>query len=367
MNKKRKRKFSLLKTLLIVLLSCALSFGIAYVGKSLLTRETFGQYKTIDIANLQGVDVIKDGFVYYDGGTVSCISSNGSLKWSYLVGSGAGFKATDNGVAAWVNKSITLIDSKTGTTTYNGTMDENVISAYVGSKYSAIVIGESKNQPVIILMEPGGRQVNRIVLDSETVLNYGFYSNGSLLWAMICNTNGTVPTTTVRTYRPGKEIVGSITDAEQLNYAVMFQQNQVVAAGDNYLKTYDYTGSEETSKRKLIYGWYLVTSDNNYTDPLMVLVNDSQYSTDSAVKDVRLIKAGMDKIVRMPFGCRDVCVVGDMLYGFSADGYLMKMNANDVSPIAYELGIEIDNVYGVTEDNVAVVESGGRVYLVQLV
>lgn len=364
-TKKRKNPFAL--TILIVIFACALSFGIAYIGKSIMTRETFGQYKMVDIANLRGVNVIKDGFVYYDGSTVSCISSSGTLKWSYLVGAGAGFRATDYGVAAWVNKSITLIDSKTGTTTYNGTMDENVISAYVGSKYAAIVSGAEADQPVIVLMESGGRQVNRIVLDSETVIDYGFYSNGSLLWTMISNTNGTVPTTTVRTYRPGKEIVGSISDAEQLNYAVMFQQNQVVVAGDTYLKTYDYTGLENAAKRKLIYGWYLARSDNSYTDPLMVLVNDSQYSTDSSIKDIRLLRSDMDKIIRMPFGCQDVCVVGDMIYGFSADGYLIKVNANDTSPIAYALGIEIDNVYGVTKDNVAVVESGGRVYMVNLV
>ena len=205
------------------------------------------------------------------------------------------------------------------------------------------------------------------MLDSETVIDYGFYSNGSLLWAMICNTNGTVPTTTVRTYRPGKEIVGSISDTEQVNYAVMFQQNQVVVAGDTYLKTYDYTGIEDTSKRTLIYGWYLITSDNSYSDPLMVLVNDSQYSADSAVRDVRLMRSNMDKIIRMPFGCRDICVVGDMIYGFSADGYLMKMNYNDTSPSAYALSINIDNVYGVTGDNVAVVESGSRVYMINLV
>lgn len=362
-----KKKNSLALTLFIVVLACALSFGIAYISKSLMTRETFGQYKTIDIANLQGVDVINDGFVYYDGSTVSCISSSGTLKWSYLVGSGAGFKATDYGVAAWVNKSITLIDSRTGTTTYNGTMDENVISAYVGSKYAAIVAGAKEDMPVIVLMEPGGRQVNRIVLDSETVINYGFYSNGSLLWTMICNTNGTVPNTSIRTYRPGKEIVGSISDSEQLNYAVMFQQNQVVVAGDTYLKVYDYTGVEDVSKRTLIYGWYLVTADNSYADPLMVLVNDSQYSTDSSVRDIRLMRSNMDKIIRMPFGCRDVCVVGDMLYGFSADGYLMKMNANQVVPEARALGVEVDNVYGVTGDNVAVVESNGKVHLINLV
>lgn len=367
MSRSKIRKNSLALTLLIVLFACALSFGIAYIGKSMMTRETFGQYKMVDIANLRGVNVIKDGFVYYDGSTVSCISSSGTLKWSYLVGSGAGFRATDYGVAAWVNKSITLIDSKTGTTTYNGTMDENVISAYVGSKYAAIVTGAEADQPVVILMESGGRQVNRIVMDSETVIDYGFYSNGSLLWAMIANTNGTVPTTTVRTYRPGKEIVGSITDAEQLNYAVMFQQNQVVVAGDTYLKTYDYTGVEDPSKRKLIYGWYMVRSDNSYTDPLMLFVNDSQYSGAPAVRDIRLMKSGLDKIMRMPFPCRDVCVVGDMIYGFSADGYLIKMNVNDTVPTAYALGIEVDNVYGVTNDAVAVAESGGRVYMINLV
>lgn len=367
MAKKNIRKRPLIPVLFIVILACAVSFFAANFARNSLGKDNFGNYKSINIANLQGVNVINDGFVYYDGSTVSCISSTGSLKWSYLVGSGAGFKATDYGVAAWVNKSITMIDSKTGTTTYNGTMDKPIISANVGSKYSAIVTGEEADQPEIILMEHGGRQVNRIILDSETVVNYGFYSNGSLLWAMICNTNGTLPMTTVRTYRPGKEVVGSITDSEQLNYAVMFQQNKVVVAGDTYLKTYDYTGQEDPSKRILIYGWYLVTADDNYVDPLMVLVNDSQYSKESVVHDIRLMRSNLDRIVRMPFGCREVCVSGDMLYGFSSDGYIMKMNIGDTKPAAFALGIELDHVYGITKDNVAIAENNGMIYLITLV
>ena len=75
--------------------------------------------------------------------------------------------------------------------------------------------------------------------------------------------------------------MGSIHDNEQLAYAVMFQSSQVLVAGDTYLRTYDYTGTEDSAKRRLIYGWYLASADEKATEPLMAFVNDAQCKGES--------------------------------------------------------------------------------------
>ena len=351
--------------LLILIFSCAIAFGTAYLFTHVLNQDSFGRYRTMAIPNMQSLEATADGFVYYDGSTVSSIDSSGRVKWSYMLGGNADFSATDYGVAAWSDKTITLIDGKSGATTYNGTMAESILDAYVGNKYTAVVVGEATDSS-IVLMENGGRQISQIILDDVNVIDFGFFSNGTLLWAMVCDSNGTVPTCTIQTYKPGKEIVGSIKDSEQLAYAVQFQQSQVLVTGDTYLKTFDYTGIENAARRRLVYGWYMACADDSSADPMMVFVKDSQYRGASDIRDVRMIRSNLDRVIHMPFGCMDVAAAGDTVYGFSSDGHMMIYGANDSSARSFQLGVQIDRVYGVTADGVAIVGNGGTIYMVNL-
>ena len=281
------------------------------------------------------------------------------------MGAEADFSATDYGVATWVGNTVTLIDNQSGSTTFNGNMDASVISARVGDKYTAILMGEESDS-TMVLMENGGRQINKITLTGQTAIDYGFFSNGSLLWVMVCDTNGTVPVCSIQTYRPGKEIVGSIGDTQQLVYAVMFQSSQVCVAGDTYLKVYDYTGTEDAAKRKLVYGWYLADSDDTAADPLMAFVTDSQYSQ-SDIRDVRVMRSNLDQVIRLPFGCKDLVCVGSRIYGFANDGHLLILEAGSQKADAFRLNLAIDEVYGVTRDGVAILGSGSGTYLVNMI
>ena len=365
MDKRRTARNPWALVLLIVALSCAIAYGLAALGSKLLASDSFGHTQTIDIVNLQDLQATSNGFVYYDGSTVSSISSGGDVRWSYLVGAEADFSATDFGVATWVGNTVTLIDNQSGSTTFNGSMNGDVISARIGSRYTAILVGEEMNS-TIVLMENGGKQVSQIVLEDVSAIDYGFFSNGTLLWVMVCDSNGTVPTCNIQTYKPGKEIVGSIHDNEQLSYAVMFQANKVLVAGDTYLKTYDYTGTEDKDARRLVYGWYLASADSTAADPLMAFVNDSQLSGESEIRDVRLIQSDLNRVVRLPFGCMDVVARGNTIYGFSSNGHLVLLDADAATPQSYQLNLRIDTVYGVTQDGIAILGNGGSIYLVDL-
>ena len=180
MDKRRSAKRPWAIVLLILAICCALSYGIASLGRSISAGNALGHSEALSIANIQDLQTTASGFVYYDGSTVSAIDSAGKVNWSYIVGANAGFEATDYGVAAWVGNTVTLIDGKSGSTTYNGTMADNVIGAHIGSKYTAILIGEEGNS-TIVLMDNGGKQINQIVLEDVLVIKYGFFSDGSLL------------------------------------------------------------------------------------------------------------------------------------------------------------------------------------------
>ena len=350
--------------LLIVVFACA----VAYCGALLfntLTGDDGYAYEVVELNGNKGLEVTDDGFVYYDGSSISAISSQAEPKWSYLIGSEADFDATDYGVAAWSDTSLTLIDSVTGTTTFSGNMEAEVLSARIGEKYTAVLLGPEHNS-TIVLMEHGGKRVNSITLTNQTVIDFGFFSQGSLMWVMSLDSSGTVPACTINTYRPGKEIVGSIRDTEQIMYGVVFQSSYFACAGDTYLKVYDYTGNEDKTRRRLVYGWYMAELDDAADDPMMAFVPTDQYDSQEGMQDVRMIRANLDQQVRMPYGCQSLIAKGSHVYGFSTNGYVMIATQGNEQVNAYPLPMLFDKVYGVTGRNVAVLGSGNLIYLLTL-
>lgn len=365
MENKRARRLPWAVVLLIVVFSCLVAFGAAQVWNR-FHRQSIYDYKLVEIGANDGLQVVDDGFVFYDGSTISMVDTDASVRWNYYFGADAGFRATRYGVAAWADTTLTLIDIQTGTTTYSGTMDAEVLSARIGEKYTAVLLGPEHNS-TIVLMEKGGRKINSITLPRQTVIDYGFLSYGSLLWEMSLDTTGTVPSTTVNTYRPGKEIVGSIHDKEQLVYATVFQSSYFCCAGETHLKIYDYTGNEDRSKRRLVYGWYMATVDENTPDdPMMAFVPNDQYGGRSDIQDVRMIRANLDRQLRMPYGCQSLIARNDRVYGFSTQGYVMIAVQGQSKVNAYQLPMLFDQVYGVTLDNVAVLGSGNTIYMLNL-
>ncbi|MBR6220260.1 MAG: hypothetical protein IKQ80_06845 [Clostridia bacterium] len=351
--------------LLIVVFVSVIALAAGRLIGSATHRSSY-DYKAVQLASNLGLEVVDDGFVYYDGSYIGSVTTEGRVKWSYLIGRNADFDANANGVAAWTGESLTLIDAQTGTPTFSGAMETDVLSARIGSKYTAVLLGPEYNS-TIVLMEPGGRRVNSITLTNQTVIEYGFFSNGSLLWMMSLDTSGTVPSCTVNTYRPGKEMVGSIHDNEQLMYGVVFQSSYFCCAGDTFLKVYDYTGKEDRSRRTKVYGWYMAALDGSVLDdPLMAFVPNSQYDSAKGMQDVRMIRANLDQQVRMPYGCQSLIARNDRVYGFSTEGYVSIATQGSQTVNAYALPMLFDKVYGVTANNMAILGNGNIIYVLNL-
>lgn len=295
---------------LIAAIICALSVLGAYLTRQITAEDVYGEYTTVSLTGNEGVQVSGNGFVYYNGSTLASVSSSGETLWTYMVGANASFNASDAGVAAWSGQTLTVIDREQASTIYsNPSMEAEVLSARTGEVYTAVLLAP-EHDSTIVLIENGGREVDRITFADQTVLDYGFFSSGELFWVMSLDTSGTVPTTSISTYRPGRMIVGSITDSQQLMYQVMFQSSQVVCAGTTYLKVFDYTGQEVTDKRVLTYGWYLAAVEQGRDDPMMAFVPDAQYGAGGEMRDVRMIRSNLDQIVRMPYPCKGPCRQG---------------------------------------------------------
>lgn len=365
MEQNRKGRLPWAIVLLVVVLSCGIAFVAANLFVSANAPSDYAEYRALQMDSVQELQAVSDGFVYYDGSDITRVGADGASRWNYRIGGGASFTASDAGVAAWIGRSLTLIDGATGVTGYSNKMDADVLSARVGSEYAAVLLGPEHNS-TIVLMETGGRQVDSITLTDQTVIDYGFFYNDSLFWVMILDTNGTVPNCTINTYRPGRRLVGSITDSEQIFYHTMFQSAQISCAGDTFIKVYNYNGVEEPEKRRLVYGWTLADADDASDNPMMAFVPNAQYGADQLIRDVRLIRGDSDRTVRMPFGCSCVVASGSKVYGFSSDGYVMVASLDRQRAEAHRLSIPFEKVYGVTQSGVALLGNGNTVYLVPL-
>ena len=365
MENRRNQRIPPAIALLIVVFACA----VAYFGARLFTgmsRRTAYDYKTVNVPSSVALEVVDDGFVYYDGSSIVAQSTEPSVKWSYLIGKDASFHAGSFGVAAWSENALTLIDANTGTTAYSVKLDAEVLSARVGERYTAVALGP-EHDSTIVLLDAGGKKVNSITLTSQTVIDYGFLSKGTLLWVMTLDTSGTTPSCTINTYRPGKERVGMIHDNEQLVYGVVFQSSFYCCVGNTYLKVYDYTGnSENKDRRRLVYGWYMAALDDALDDPMMAFVPSGQYDSPDGMRDVRMIRANLDQQVRMPYGCQSLIARNNRVYGFSTEGYIMIAEQGRDRVNAYRLPLQFDRIYGVTGNNFAVLGSGSMIYLMDM-
>lgn len=313
----------------------------------------------------QTIEPLGDGVVYSDGTHLHALNASGRQKWNYMVSSGFSFDANEDGVAAWNGSSIALLNAETGAPLFSGVMDEKVISATMGPGYAAVLIGEDEQNSTLMILEHGGHEIDKITLPNLTVLQYGFFNNGNMLWIMSLDTEGTVPMSQLTTYRPGRMQSGKITDSEQVLYQVMFESPNVYTIGTTYAKVYDYTGVEDTTRRMLVYGWYLMDTGGSGSNALMAFAPMAQVGSEVSVSDVRLISGGTDRTIRMPFPCHALTVRSGKVYGFS-DQYVMSCSIGDKKASVMQMPVICDGMLGITQNNSAVVVSGESVYLVTL-
>jgi len=361
MQGRRTAKLSWLAVLLVVGLVCAFSILFAYAFTRARGTDSYEAERLAGVNYVQDAQVTGSNVVYYDGATIGCVSVNGKTRWTYLVGPGVTFCAGEGAVASWNSDALTLIDAKDGVTVYSGSMGDTILSAKSGSSYTAVQLGEQRRSSIVLLNEDG-RRVDTLSFEDVLVVDYGFFSGGSLFWVMTLDPTGTVPTCNIGTYRPGKTYVGNIDDIDQVVYRVMFQSSSIITVGENYMKVYDYTGAEDPSLRRLVYGWYLAAYDETDSD-LMAFSLISQHET--GVSDLWMYSQSCDQKLRFPFPAASMFIEDGKVYGFSAEGYAMiaTPGSNNVDTFALPVA---GTVYGVMEGGVAVLGVGDGLYLVDL-
>lgn len=365
MEQWKKKELSWAEALIVTALLIALS-ALLGKGLTLLGRAPAGSKTLLPCSSTQVVEPLLDGVIYSNGTNLHALNSDGRQKWNYMVGVGFNFDAGKSGVAAWTGSTLALLDADSGKSLFTGVMDQPILSATMGSSYAAVLLGEDDQNSTLLVMEHGGRQIDKITLSNVMVLQYGFFSsNDQMLWVMSLDTEGTVPMSQLTTYRPGRVQSGNITDSDQVLYQVMFETPNVYTVGTTYSKVYNYTGVEDTTRRKLIYGWYLMDSAGTGSGALMAYAPAAQVGSEVKVSDVRLICGDTDRTIRFPFACYAVAVHENKVYGFS-DQYVMSIGLKDTKATVTQLPVLCDDMLGITDNREAVMTSGNEVYLITL-
>ncbi len=309
------------------------------------------------------IQVAGDYVIYYDGMKLNALDTNGNLKWAYNIGVGSDFRPSKTGIAAWSGNQLYCINDK-GLVMYNSKQALPIISAEMGEFYTALLVGNEHNSTLVVL-DHQSNPVDKIELPNQTVMEYGFFNNGEMLWVMSLDTQGTVPLSQVVTYKPGKMLTGKITDSEQILYKVLFQNNFIKAIGTSNIKTYDYKAKEDTTLRQLVYGWNLQAVYTQEDKLMMLYVPSSQADGVAKISDLRLLSSTTDARMHLPNECFIILPGINSFYAFDSQ-YVFLIRPGSSTPIPYVMPMSIDDVLGITTDNNAIVVSGDTVNLVRL-
>ncbi len=359
MEKSSRKPLSWIVVLLLVAVFVAASYGLAQLLKR---NETTRLTQAIKLPALptQYIWPYKDGLIYYDGTVLHALNGAGEQIWPYSAGADSQF-FTDSGiVAAWSGTSLAFLDGS-GAPIYSDALEDKVLSARAGKHFLVAQVGEQLNSTLVVIERSSGKQIDRISLENKTLLDYGFFSEDRMLWVMLLDTEGTMPVSSVTTYRPGKTQHRAAQESDQILYHAMFDETDMITIGTSYIKHYDYTGAEIEAQQRLVYGWYMVDEENGK----MAFVPTQQADGGLRAKEIRILSDSSDRAVHMPFECKAVFVSKGKIYGFS-DKYVMEVTENSKSMRTKELPIQADQVLGITDSQSAIVISGEGVYLVPL-
>lgn len=315
----------------------------------------------------QNVTPFGDGVLYYDGVNLHCLSSTGTIRWSFPAGSEASFYAGPRHVAVWRGMQMYLVDQN-GNSTYNESMEGIVQFVRVGQRYCAVVVGND-TEPKLIVKDLQGAQIDaeQEAYSGLMILDTGFFGDqGDYLWTLSLDVFGTAPNTILNTFQVGKMNTGEVSLGEALAYKVVYENARLRVFNTQQCYTYDYKCVQDTNATMLVYGWKLI----DYEIPergaaKMLLAPTAQTSSAQTITELRVLEGNSDKRYTLPSQCVGACIWRGNIYTFGSE-YLYRADVNSqrffVSGIPVPQNNPITAFYGITTDGRALLASGESVF-----
>ena len=370
-KKKKKKKFpdkvrTVIAALTLVMIM-ALVLGYALGGSG---REAIGRTTRIGATLSQNIMPFGDNVIFYDGTTLHCVAAAGGNLWSYQIGTNADYDATQEKIVAWSGNDLYILNSR-GRLIYNNKMSDAVQFASAGSGYVAVYVGEEDNGVISVINE-AGQIVDNVTISNQTLLDIGFFKTVTtssaqeqeLMWVLGLDTTGTVISTELQTFQPGKLSTGRSSLGENIAYKVYSVSGELEVVTTRQIMHYNYRVLEQ-SNPTLIYGYTVedVKTNNGVTYQLLIPAQESREGVH--INNVRLMYGNVDRVMHLPSECLAAALGTHSVYAFSANAvYVCKFGETNFT--AHAMPINVTAVLGMITDNRAVIASGSEIYVVEL-
>ena len=364
MNPKRRRIILLVLAALLLALIVLAARGVFATGGRSVSAVKLRCMAT------QDVTPFGDEILYYDGLTLYCLRSNGSEHWSYPLGENASFTCSDTVVAAWSGTLLHIID-RNGNATYNENLSDVIQFARVGTKYVAVVLG-SDISPSLMIKDMQGTTVDTeaTAYKDMTLLDLGFFSDGEYLWTTSLDVYGSVPDTTLHTFRVNVSNSGGISLGDHLVYAVIYAGTQLNVVSTQQLRKYDYRGTIDNSGTVLVYGWQLIDNKVSGSEAMLLFAPSRSAGLNTGINQLRLVWGKTDKQYSLPTLCISAALHGRRIYAFSEDMvYRAELSARRFDPISLSgvlNGQTVTEYLGMLKNGVALLACESDVYALNL-
>ena len=372
-KKKNKKKSPFQKILRIVILAAALTAILVVAVMYALngnTREGIGRITRIGATLSQNVSPFGDSVIFYDGTTLHCVAATGGNEWSYQIGTNADYDATEKRIVAWSGNDLYILNSR-GRLIYNNKMSDAIQFASAGDEYVAVFVGDSDNG-VVSVINSSGQIVDNISVSNQTLLDIGFFMSTTtssaqpteLMWMLGLNTTGTVISTELQTYQPGKLSTGKSSLGEHIAYSIYDENGNLNIVTTRQILHYSYRALEASSPT-LIYGYTVEDVQQSGKTLYQLLVPAQEQSEGISINNVRLMYGSVDRVLHLPGTCIAAKLGTKSVYGFSANA-VYACRFGETTFRAYAMPINVTAVLGMMTDNRAVVASGSEIYVVEL-
>ncbi|MBQ8094700.1 MAG: hypothetical protein IJ242_14180 [Clostridia bacterium] len=367
-NQKRRSRF--LKTFAVM---AVVAVVLVYAGFQMFGdkgRSGVGKITRIVATISQNIKPFGDRILYYDGTTIHCVSANGTNEWSYQIGTNADYDAAEDKIVAWSGNDLYILNSR-GRLIYNNKMTDSIQFASAGKTYAAAFIGTA-NTGVVTVIDGEGRVIDNITVDSQTLLDIGFFEASSAsntqtaeyMWMLGLDTNGTVISTQLQTFQPGRLSTGKTTLGDYIAYKIFDSNGILNIVTTREILHYTFRAVESESST-LIYGYTLQDVRKIGNTVYELLIPAKEQSGGATINNVRLMHGSVDRMIHLPGNCLGATLGSRCIYGFSENA-IYACRFDETSFTAYPIDISISNVLGMISDNRAVVADGSSIYIVEL-
>ena len=370
-RKKKKKKFPerlrmmIAAATLVMIIALVLGYALGGTG-----REAIGRTTRIGATLSQNIMPFGDNVIFYDGTTLHCMAAEGGNLWSYQIGTNADYDATQEKIVAWSGNDLYILNNR-GRLIYNNKMTDTIQFASAGDEYVAAFVGEPDNG-VVTVINSSGQIVDNVSISSQTLLDIGFFKSMTsssaqeteLMWVLGLDATGTVISTELQTFQPGKLSTGKSSLGEHIAYMIYDIDGALEVVNTRQIMHYNYRVLEE-SNPTLIYGYTVeeVKRSNNVTYQLLIPAQETNEGI--SISNVRLMYGNIDRVLHLPSPCIAAELGTHSVYGFASNAvYVCKFGETTFT--SHALPINITAVLGMITDNRAVVASGSEIYVMEL-